>query len=977
MSGGDLDAMSCAMWGRGAAPQNAVGLLLAMVNLVVHVPFTDLPELRDYKLGELRKQYDYVIVLTPVSEIASCGSSSSKIAAENHRFSNSGSESIPQPPPHQSQTSGSSISTSASTAFHSVLGSMASKTADEAASAAAAEADACGDDAGNQQYGDPWDTDQAAVALRLLRAEDNRKSPTPAHATPAAKGAPSTNEVARQPVYEAAFDLRRKQREPEQGLDRMVQSPVPLIPGLQQQQLAGPLHPVPSSCSSSEVSLVPGRRGGITGQPSLRDACCPGPPPHQGSSGSISVSSSVQLQPTPTPRGSSGSDGGRPSVPIPATGYQGLAFKQASAADKTICQNDPLPCARSSISENTPAAPIGAVAVKRNIHAGVKVRHSESVRRPRHGGHRNKAEPMALAPVLLNMFSALNIDHCVALENVDDIFRAVGGGSAGCVIANRLSADPDVSVLLLEAGGLETASRQIPAIAGMIMGGHDDWAYWTVPQKNACLSYWDQRCPLPRGKVLGGSSVINAMLYVRGNRHDYDRWEREYGAEGWAYEDVLPHFRDIEDYRVGQIDEYHAASGEVPVDYANTSTPLSDIFLEACCQAGYAIGDYNGPKQSGCSRLQTNVKEGERVSAWKAFIQPIIGTRENLHVAPFSQATKVIFEGSRAVGVAFTRFGEPQNVSARLEVIVSAGAVGSAQLLLLSGVGPKEDLERLQIPVVADLAVGRSLQDHPLLPMAVQTSTDNVGIPSFSLRDIAEYDSNRSGTISIPAGIEALQFLSSENAADSDIPDIEVTLTSSSPATEADRAQQLNLGILPEDYDSYYGPRLNEPGFRVSITNNRPKSRGHITLRSTDPNEYPDINPGIFQHPEDIKVAAQGTRVFIDSMLSTNAMKSIGAKPWGVTFSPCAEAGHQWSLGYIECLFRHWAYPSWHTCCSVPMGSHTEAVLDERLRVRGNVTGLRVADASVMPDIVSGNTNAPSMMIGNKAAEMIIQDNAL
>ncbi|KAH7958864.1 hypothetical protein HPB49_006039 [Dermacentor silvarum] len=336
--------------------------------------------------------------------MADCSSSSSKIAAENHRFSNSGSESIPQPPPHQSQTSGSSISTSASTAFHSVLGSMASTTADEGASAAAAEADACGDDAGNQQYGDPWDTDQAAVALRLLRAEDNRKSPTPAHATPAAKGAPSTNEVARQPVYEAAFDLRRKQREPDQGLDRMVQSPVPLIPGLQQQQLAGPLHPVPSSCSSSEVSLLPGRRGGITGQPSLRDACCPGPPPHQGSSGSISVSSSVQLQPTPTPRGSSGSDGGRPSVPIPATGYQGLAFKQTSAAEKTICQNDPLPCARSSISENTPAAPIGAIAVKRNIHAGVKVRHSESVRRPRHGGHRNKAELMALVPVLLNMF---------------------------------------------------------------------------------------------------------------------------------------------------------------------------------------------------------------------------------------------------------------------------------------------------------------------------------------------------------------------------------------------------------------------------------------------------------------------------------------------------------------------------------------------------------------------------------------------
>ncbi|XP_070388321.1 4-pyridoxate dehydrogenase-like isoform X2 [Dermacentor albipictus] len=551
----------------------------------------------------------------------------------------------------------------------------------------------------------------------------------------------------------------------------------------------------------------------------------------------------------------------------------------------------------------------------------------------------------------------------------------VGGGSAGCVIANRLSADPDVSVLLLEAGGLETASRQIPAIAGMVMGGHDDWAYWTVPLENACLSYRDQRCPLPRGKVLGGSSVINAMLYVRGNRHDYDRWEREYGAKGWAYEDVLPHFRGIEDYRVGQLDEYHGAGGEMPVDHANTSTRLSDVFLEACRQAGYAIGDYNGPEQSGCSRLQANVKEGERVSAWKAFIRPIIGTRDNLHVAPFSQATKVIFEGSRAAGVSFMRFGELQNVSARLEVIVSAGAVGSAQLLLLSGVGPKEDLERLQIPVVADLPVGRSLQDHPLLLMAVETSTDGVGIPSFTLSDIAEYESSRSGIISIPAGVEALQFLSSENATESHIPNIEVTLTSSSPATQVDRAQQLNIGILPEDYDRFYGPRFNEPGFRVFMTNNRPKSRGHVTLRSKDPDEYPDINPGIFQHPDDIKAAARGTRVFIDSMLNTSAMKSIGAKPWGVTFPPCAEAGAQWSLGYIECLFRHWAYPSWHTCCTVPMGSHAEAVLDERLRVRGNLTGLRVADASVMPDIVSGNTNAPTMMIGSKAAEMIIQDN--
>ncbi|KAL1439079.1 hypothetical protein MTO96_047540 [Rhipicephalus appendiculatus] len=201
---------------------------------------------------------------------------------------------------------------------------------------------------------------------------------------------------------------------------------------------------------------------------------------------------------------------------------------------------------------------------------------------------------------------------------------------------------------------------------------------------------YDYGCPLPRGKVLGGSSAINDMLYVRGNRHDYDRWEQEYGAKGWAYKDVLAHFRDIEDYRVGPLD--------------------------------------------GCSRVQTNVNEGERVSAGKAFIQPVIGTRKNLHVAPFSQATKVTFDGSRALGVQFTRFGEQQNVSTRLEatleVVLSAGAVGSAQLLLLSGIGPKKDLERLQIPVVADLPVGRNLQDHVAFLTALQTSTDNVGIPS-------------------------------------------------------------------------------------------------------------------------------------------------------------------------------------------------------------------------------------------------------
>ncbi|KAK8787051.1 hypothetical protein V5799_023168 [Amblyomma americanum] len=412
----------------------------------------------------------------------------------------------------------------------------------------------------------------------------------------------------------------------------------------------------------------------------------------------------------------------------------------------------------------------------------------------------------------------------------------VGGGSAGCVLANRLSADPTVTVLLLEAGGLETASRQIPGTVGFNLGGHDDWDYRSVPQRHAALSFRQRRLPLPRGKVLGGSSVINFLLYMRGHPHDFDRWQHDYGATGWAYEDVLPHFKDIEDFRAETADgEYHGTTGEVPVDYANTSTRLTRVYLEACNEAGYPYVDYNGPTQQGCSRVQANVAAGS------------------------AQVTKVNFKGKRAVGVTFTRYGQPQTVSAKREVILSAGTIGSTQLLLLSGIGPAEDLERLQIPVVADLPVGCGLQDHVNLQMAVPVSTDvEAGIPPFTLDDIQQYDGNRTGTISIPASTELVQFLHTDYATDPDIADIELAPVSTSPASELFRTSLLELGILPEAYDSFLGPKDGQPGFRTVVILNRPKSRGYLSLRSRDPNQHPDIDPRILEHPDDIKAAAQG-----------------------------------------------------------------------------------------------------------------------
>ncbi|KAH6938754.1 hypothetical protein HPB50_012413 [Hyalomma asiaticum] len=573
----------------------------------------------------------------------------------------------------------------------------------------------------------------------------------------------------------------------------------------------------------------------------------------------------------------------------------------------------------------------------------------------------------------------------------------VGGGSAGCVIANRLSADPNVTVLLLEAGGLETASRQIPIAAPYNLGGQDDWAHWYAPQKNACLSYRNQRVPLARGKVLGGSSVLNYMLYVRGNRHDYDRWARDYGATGWSYEHVLPYFKDIEDYRAGPQDKYHGVGGGVPVDYANSSTPLSQVYLDACNESGYPYVDYNGATQSGCSRLQTNIKDGERVSSSKAFIQPIVKTRPNLHVALYSHVTKVNFEGKHAVGVAFTRFGESRNVSARREVILSRTAAGITipfKELFLRAASEGDSTERLSIPVVADLPVGRSLQDHVLFFTAVPVSTrEYVAVPPFTLADASQYDNNRTGSLSIPAAVELLHFVSTDYAPAPGVPDIEIGIISSPPASELAKSELLHAAFKEEAYDSYLGPRTDKPGFRVAVINNRPKSRGYLNLRSRDPDDFPNVSPNLLEHPDDVKAAAQGTKTFIDTILNTKSMKTIGAKAWELTFPPCAEAGPRWSHEYIECLFRHWAQPSWHLCCTAPMGSHPEAVLDERLRqvemkrsqyqhavtliwrVRGDLTGLRVADASVMPDIVSGNTNAPTMMIGSKAAAMIIEDN--
>ncbi|XP_070379423.1 choline dehydrogenase, mitochondrial-like isoform X3 [Dermacentor albipictus] len=459
---------------------------------------------------------------------------------------------------------------------------------------------------------------------------------------------------------------------------------------------------------------------------------------------------------------------------------------------------------------------------------------------------------------LVNLPTDLVVDQLFLLDKYDYVI--VGGGSAGCVLANRLSADPSKMVLLIEAGGMEDAFAQVPLFAPLLIGSRFDWKYLPEPQEQACLSMRDKRCPWARGMAMGGSSAINFMFYVRGNRRDYDIWRNDFGAHGWSYEEVLPHFKNIETARLPDQEQfYRGTTGEIPVTYANTQTRLSKAFLEACEENGYPVIDYNGRSQAGCSRLQANTLEGERYSASRSFITPIL-LRKNLHISLRSRATKVVFEDERATGVRVLKGGLMYTVQASLEVLIAAGAVASPQLLLHSGVGPRSDLEELKIPVIADLPVGNNLQDHMHVEGISGTLRHQDGINLFRLSTVTDYMFKRSG----------------------------------------------------------------------------------------------------------VKIALR--------LMKSDAMQSIKAKPWDIPLDACVSEGAIWSDPYVACLVRHMAHTTWHACCTCPMGSDERAVLDPRLRVRG-LKRLRVVDASVMPTIVTGNLNAPVMMIADKAAAMIIQDN--
>ena len=512
----------------------------------------------------------------------------------------------------------------------------------------------------------------------------------------------------------------------------------------------------------------------------------------------------------------------------------------------------------------------------------------------------------------------------------------VGAGSAGCVLAARLTDDPSARVLLLEAGGPDTAKEvHIPAAFSKLYKTAVDWNYSTEPEP----SLHNRRLYWPRGKMLGGSSSMNAMIYVRGNSLDYDHWAA-LGNKGWSFADVLPYFKKSEMQQRGPS-EYHGTSGPLCVSDLRCVNELTRAFLAAAEELGIAANsDFNGARQEGAGLYQVTQKNGRRHSAADAYLRSA-RPRKNLTVITQAHGSRVLFENRRVVGIEYVLDGAIQTTRADLEVILSGGSINSPQLLLLSGIGPADELKRAGIHTIHDLpGVGKNLQDHPMVSVGYLCTKPITMATAESIPNLLRYFLSKTGPL-ISNVAEAGIF--HRTRAELQIPDLQLLFGP---------AYYVNHGLSPrKDHCFGFGPTL--------IT---PESRGSISLKSANPLDPPAIRANYLSTREDIRVMVEGVK------LSRRLAHCRSFAPYrGGELHPGAGAQ---SDDEITEFIRAEAQTLYHPVGTCKMGSDPMAVVDSRLRVHG-VEHLRVVDASVMPRIVAGNTNAPTIVIAEKAADMI------
>ena len=515
-------------------------------------------------------------------------------------------------------------------------------------------------------------------------------------------------------------------------------------------------------------------------------------------------------------------------------------------------------------------------------------------------------------------------------------YIVIGAGSAGCVVAARLSEKAENKVLLLEAGGPDAQQEiHIPAAWPSLQQTEVDWGYVTTPQEHCNKQIFE----MARGKVYGGSSSINAMIYQRGNPADYDGWAK-LGNEGWSWEEVLPYFKKSQNQERGES-EFHGVGGALNVADLRDPNPLSLAFVEAAQQVGLQKNDdFNDGEQEGIGLYQVTQKNGMRHSAAVAFLHPAL-KRENFTAIPFAMVTRLTFDGTRCTGAVYIKDGEEHTVSVTKEVIICSGAFNSPQLLMLSGIGAKDELEKHGIEVIKDLpGVGKNLQDHIVVGVRYY-STQAVSLAGAENEaEAKKFEVERTGMLTSNLG-EAGGF-------------VKYTSDENSPAIQFHFIPSLMDDELPDTH-----------GFAIVPGIVTPKSIGYIELQSADPHEPPLINPNFLADEYDMNVLVEGFK------LARKIAHSPAYDAYrGEEYLPGAEVQKDEE---IKAFIREQVTHIWHPIGTCKMGNDPMAVVNDQLQVHG-IQGLRIADASIMPTIVNANTNAPCIMIGEKCAAMILDE---
>ncbi|EDX01708.1 glucose dehydrogenase [FAD, quinone] [Drosophila yakuba] len=559
-------------------------------------------------------------------------------------------------------------------------------------------------------------------------------------------------------------------------------------------------------------------------------------------------------------------------------------------------------------------------------------------------------------------------------------FIVVGGGAAGCTLAARLSENPNWSVFLIEAGGVENIVHQVPLLAAHLQSTASNWGYNSTPQRHACRGMPDNKCALPRGKVLGGTSSINYMIYNRGNRRDFDAWAAA-GNPGWSYDDVLPYFLRSEHAQLQGLEQspYHNRSGPLSVEDVRYRSRLAHAYIRAAQEAGHPRTDYNGESQLGVSYVQATTLKGRRHSAFRAYIEPIRSRRRNLHILTLARVTRVLIDAASksAYGVELTHQGRSFKVKARKEVILSAGAFNSPQLLMLSGIGPEDNLKAIGVPLIKALPVGKRMFDH-MCHFGPTFVTNTTGQTLFAAQlgapVVKEFLLGRADTIlSSIGGVETLTFIKVPSGkSPASQPDVELIQVAGSLASDDGTALAKGANFKPEIYEKMYKDLTltQQDHFSFLIMHFKPASVGRLWLHNRNPLEWPRIDPKYFSAAADVENLLEGIKEAI-RISQMPAMQAVGTRLLDKPVPGC-ESYEFATDDYWRCSIRTLSYTLHHQVATCRMGAESDptTVVNPQLQVHG-MRKLRVVDTSIIPFPPTAHTNAAAFMIGEKAADMI------